>query len=288
MNSIQLFSHELFGDIRIVDQEGQPWFVAKDISDALGYENSRDAIIRYCKGVEKLDTLKKGGHAQSIIPESDLFRLIMRSKLPAAEQFQDWVVEEILPSIRKTGSYGKTAGPSIAAVALAKAVGLANSAAELLKLADMSAASAFWPTEANVASPLPDVGHIPIAVKPKRKNSVDAMEEARRTAICDMLELVGLKWLTADELLDRFEELGVLCDLPGSIASTRAGRRSCLGKLLHRYEGMEWRAAGGEVLRLGRGRERGRVVWRVKWGVSRPLNMEVKWGVSRPLNMEVV
>lgn len=101
----EVFEHQEFGQIRIVYQNGEPWFVANDIAEALGYLNTRDAIRNHCRYVAKHDA----PHPQSpsktieinIIPESDVYRLIMRSNLPAAERFQDWVVEEVLPSLRK-------------------------------------------------------------------------------------------------------------------------------------------------------------------------------------------
>lgn len=93
----------------ITDLEGNPWFVAKEICDVLGYANSRQTISDHCKhsikdGVSKRDAIGRE-QKYAIIPESDLYRLIMRSQLPAAEAFQDWVTDEVLPSIRKTGAY---------------------------------------------------------------------------------------------------------------------------------------------------------------------------------------
>jgi anti-repressor protein len=94
-------------EIRVIEQDGEPWFIAKDVAELLGYSRSRDAIKQHCKGAVKhrLPT-SSGDQEMMIIPERDLYRLIMRSKLPAAEAFEEWVVSEVLPSIRKTGSYG--------------------------------------------------------------------------------------------------------------------------------------------------------------------------------------
>lgn len=100
-----------FGDhlVRVIrSDDGEPWFVAKDVAEVLGYSNHRDAISKHCKakGVAFCDT--PGGQQEiSIIPERDVYRLIFRSRLPAAEQFEEWVVGEVLPSIRKTGGYRK-------------------------------------------------------------------------------------------------------------------------------------------------------------------------------------
>lgn len=90
----------------LTGDDGEPWFVAKDVAEILGYARSRDAVAQHCKGAVKHRLLTGGGIQDvQIIPERDLYRLVMRSKLPAAEAFEDWVVGEVLPSIRKTGSY---------------------------------------------------------------------------------------------------------------------------------------------------------------------------------------
>ena len=93
--------------VRTLEKEGKPYFVAKDVAEVLGYTNSRKAVSDHCKKAERI-----GGNESlhldpqtTIIPESDVYRLIMRSNLPSAERFETWVTEEVLPSIRKTGSY---------------------------------------------------------------------------------------------------------------------------------------------------------------------------------------
>ncbi len=103
--SINLFDFR-GNSVRVVEHNCEPWFVAKDVADLLGYSNVRDAISRHCKGVVKHDTPTSSGiQTMSIISERDVYRLIMRSKLPEAEIFEEWVVGEVLPSIRKTGGY---------------------------------------------------------------------------------------------------------------------------------------------------------------------------------------
>lgn len=106
MNDLQIFNNEEFGSVRMIQIDGQPYFSAKDVAEALKYVNPRDAVARHCKGVVKHDLPTKGG-TQSIlfISEGDIYRLIVRSKLPEAEKFETWVFEEVLPSIRKTGGY---------------------------------------------------------------------------------------------------------------------------------------------------------------------------------------
>lgn len=110
---IQIFEKEEFGQVRITDNNGEPWFVASDVAKALGYEKPNNAVNTHCKKVNKF-SYPETGQPINIIPESDVYRLVMRSKLESAEAFQDWVVEEVLPSIRKTGSYtAKSALPEV-------------------------------------------------------------------------------------------------------------------------------------------------------------------------------
>lgn len=109
MNEIQIFSSEEFGQIRTVAINGEPWMVGKDVAVALGYENSRKAIVDHVddedKGVTKCDTLG-GKQNMTIINESGLYSLIFGSKLDSAKRFKRWVTSEVLPAIRKSGSYG--------------------------------------------------------------------------------------------------------------------------------------------------------------------------------------
>jgi prophage antirepressor-like protein len=95
-------------DIRVVaEYEGKPWFVAKDVCKTLGFGNPSQALRSHCKALQKMETLRIGGHPASIISESDVYRLVMRSKLPSAVDFQDWVCDTVLPSIRNHGGYIK-------------------------------------------------------------------------------------------------------------------------------------------------------------------------------------
>ena len=106
MNSLQIFSSSEFGQIRTVIIDSKPWFVASDVASALGYSNPRKAVIDHCKGVTKRDTpTSSGTQSISYINEGDVYRLIMKSKLPSAEKFESWVMDEVLPSIRKSGGY---------------------------------------------------------------------------------------------------------------------------------------------------------------------------------------
>lgn len=127
MNTPQIFSNEKFGRVRIVMVDNKPMFLANDVAKALGYINTRDAISKHCKGVAKRDTPTKSGNQQvSYIPESDVYRLVMRSKPPQAEQFQDWVCDEVLPTIRKTGGYVAAHDNDTPEMIMARAVLVAN------------------------------------------------------------------------------------------------------------------------------------------------------------------
>lgn len=105
-NELKLFNSEQFGQIRCMEIDGKPYFVASDVAKALGYINPSKAINDHCKGVTKRYTLTNGGKQQmNIIPEGDLYRLMTHSKLPSAEQFESWVFDEVLPTLRKAGTY---------------------------------------------------------------------------------------------------------------------------------------------------------------------------------------
>ena len=107
MNEIQIFTGA-FGTIRTVTLNNEPYFVGKDVADILGYSNSRKAIADHVddedKGVTKCDTLG-GVQELTVINESGLYSLILRSQLPTAKQFKHWVTSEVLPTIRKHGMY---------------------------------------------------------------------------------------------------------------------------------------------------------------------------------------
>lgn len=107
-NELKIFENEAFGKVRVIERNNEPWFVGKDVAEALGYSQPAKAIREHVKdthkGVSEMDT--PGGRQQIIIiDEAGLYSLVLRSKLPAAEAFQEWVVAEVIPSIRKTGSY---------------------------------------------------------------------------------------------------------------------------------------------------------------------------------------
>ena len=115
-------------DIRTVQLSDEPMFVAKDVATILGYSNVNDAIKRHCEGVVKHDLPTSSGiQSFSLIPEFDVYSLILRSKLPEAKKFKNWVCKEVLPSIRKSGSYqSQSAIPQSFAEALRLAADMAD------------------------------------------------------------------------------------------------------------------------------------------------------------------
>lgn len=108
MNEMTTFESPMFGSVRGLEIDGEPWFVGKDVAQALGYTNSRKALADHVdaedKGVTKWNT--PGGPQQvTVINESGLYSLILSSKLPNARDFKRWVTSEVIPSIRKHGGY---------------------------------------------------------------------------------------------------------------------------------------------------------------------------------------
>lgn len=109
MNGLQIFNSPKFGDIRTVEVNGKPHCIAIDVARALGYRNTRDAILKHCRWVVKCDVphpqSKSASIEVNVIPEGDIYRLVANSELPAAEEFESWIFDEVIPTIRKTGTY---------------------------------------------------------------------------------------------------------------------------------------------------------------------------------------
>lgn len=104
MTNVAVFNNEVFGALRTIEKDGEVWFVGKDVAIALGYTNHRKALADHVKANHKLDgvTIRDSiGRAQkpTIIDEAGLYSSVIRSKLPQAEEFQEWVTSEVLPSI---------------------------------------------------------------------------------------------------------------------------------------------------------------------------------------------
>ena len=111
MTDILTFNNPEFGSIRTIEQNGEPWFVGKDVALALGYAKPENALAAHVDALDKTTTLIQGDGSNyksktTIINESGLYSLIFSSKLEGAQRFKRWVTSEVLPSIRKTGCYG--------------------------------------------------------------------------------------------------------------------------------------------------------------------------------------
>jgi len=108
MNQLQVFNHPMFGELQVMLVNGEVYFPAIEVAKLLGYSNPFDAIAKHCKqkGLAFYEVLTDGGkQRKKFINEGNLYRLIVRSKLPEAEKFESWVFDEVLPSIRKHGAY---------------------------------------------------------------------------------------------------------------------------------------------------------------------------------------
>jgi anti-repressor protein len=107
INAPQIFHFDSKEVRTLTADNGEPWFVAQDVAEVLGYSNTRDAVSRHCKAAKAGVAFHDGSQnrVMTIIPERDVYRLVMRSKMPSAEKFEEWVVGEVLPSLRKSGAY---------------------------------------------------------------------------------------------------------------------------------------------------------------------------------------
>ena len=105
--NMEIFKNEEFGSVRIIEEDGKYLFCASDVAKALGYSNVHSALQRHCNGVVKRDTVTstRGVQTLTYIPEGDVYRLIVHSKLPSAVRFERWVFDEVLPSLRTNGIY---------------------------------------------------------------------------------------------------------------------------------------------------------------------------------------
>lgn len=107
MNKLQIFTSPEFGQVRTIDVDGQPLFVANDVARALGYSNPSKATNDHCRKAVMAWGNDSLGRRQEfkVIPEGDIYRLVVKSQLPSAERFEGWVFDEVLPTIRQTGIY---------------------------------------------------------------------------------------------------------------------------------------------------------------------------------------
>ena len=107
MKELQIFNNDMFGEIRGLNIDGKPYAVANDIAKTLGYTNPSKATNDHCKKSKMVWGNDSLGRRQQfkVIPEGDIYRLIIKSKLPKAQEFECWVMDEVLPQIRQTGGY---------------------------------------------------------------------------------------------------------------------------------------------------------------------------------------
>lgn len=108
MDSLQVFKNEQFGEVRVMEHNGEPWFVGKDVAGVLGYQNGSRDINRHVDDEDRQNYQNgtfESPRGMTIINESGLYSLILSSKLPTAKQFKRWVTSEVLPAIRKHGGY---------------------------------------------------------------------------------------------------------------------------------------------------------------------------------------
>lgn len=109
MNELQIFKNEEFGQVRMVEIDNKPYFIASDIAKSLGYANPSDAIKKHCRWVAKCEVPHPQSQSKTLevnaIPEGDMYRLITNSELSGAEKFESWIFDDILPTIRQTGGY---------------------------------------------------------------------------------------------------------------------------------------------------------------------------------------
>lgn len=136
MNNIKIFENPEFGSIRTVEVKNEPWFVGKDVAEILGYSNPRKALADHVKDNHKNTVTIRDGIGnpnKTVIDEAGVYSLVMRSKLPKAEQFQEWVTSEVLPAIRKTGGYINGSEAMSDAEIMAKALMVAQKTIEANK-----------------------------------------------------------------------------------------------------------------------------------------------------------
>lgn len=136
MNELQIFNSDEFGEIRTVEIDGEPWFVGKDIAIALGYTNPQKAVRDHVddedRGENEMDT-PGGRQILTVINESGVYALVFGSKLESAKRFKHWITSEVLPQIRKTGSYAMAKSPTELMVLMAQELDKQAKAVEEVK-----------------------------------------------------------------------------------------------------------------------------------------------------------
>lgn len=193
MNELKVFQNSEFGKLEIMMIEGKEYFPAAQCAKILGYVKPSDAVRKHCKGVSKIETPTNGGIQKvGYIPEGDLYRLIINSKLPNARKFESWVFDEVLPKIRQTGSYGNINLEEI----ITKTVSIAVS--ETIK--------AIMPV---LEKPAPDIisdAYDPEPPSRRTHSIISRLDTELRTAVDDMI--LSRKY-TYEEIKEFLAEQGV-------------------------------------------------------------------------------
>lgn len=134
-NSLVPFVFEESSIVRAIEIDGAPFFVASDVARALSYRNPQDAVRRHCKGVRETRTPSEGGEQlTAVIPEGDVYRLVIRSKLETAARFETWLMDELLPTLRRSGTYTLKAA-ALDRLATARSSHCVSDAAKVLQVA---------------------------------------------------------------------------------------------------------------------------------------------------------
>lgn len=130
MNQIQTFTNEEFGTVRVAEHNGEPWFVAKDVCDALGINKHRDAVSRLDSDERESVLVDTPGGKQEVsaVSEPGFYKLVLKSRKPEAKAFQRWITHDVLPSIRRQGGYMTARADESAEETIARALLLAKDA----------------------------------------------------------------------------------------------------------------------------------------------------------------
>ncbi len=203
MNALTTFTFDGAAVRTTLGEDGEPLFVGKDVCEVLGYANPAKAMQDHCKGVTIRYPLQTQGGMQEVrvLSEPDVLRLIVRSRLPAAEAFERWIFEDVLPSIRKTGTYSmpsRARPQTLSRNQVAAALLLLRSAAEDLKLAPSAVLGGYLHLEnqLGVAGLLPGY-----AVDASNSSTAGSSEETRAAAVLLEEFGVGLSAIAFNRLL---------------------------------------------------------------------------------------